>query len=345
MLNKVFAALLHCAPSMIPVEFKDAAETLATKFVKTYSLSGNLKMDIEIVRNRVYSLINACRSVNPNFTVAKFNQCINENTLFYSTTDIQTLIGLFQQDCNAATPFALCFFARKLYSFKRNRKVYTRGLEDDDIDSTLMEALLTVLSSFQPGSHFSFSYLDKRLFEYLTTLAGEMRPFKFNRNELVYYTKFSYMIEKYSLDADNLDCFMREAHDAGKHDSKLSSHLFSIEESDIISCKSITAPKAFDFYYIYCLENMGILGSVISTEDDTGTFTSTEYSKVDTGYSSVELTLAISQLNLTETELRIVNRLMMPKGYVFSNKELKEDFGISRYRVNQLKARLLDELF
>ena len=76
------AARLHCSLMPIPVEYKDRASALTSKYVRNNSLSGEYRMDSGIVYNRICHMINRQITDNPAFNVKRFPRRTSRPLLF-----------------------------------------------------------------------------------------------------------------------------------------------------------------------------------------------------------------------------------------------------------------------
>lgn len=337
------ATRLHCCSTSIPVEFKDKAVTLATKYVKDFSLTGLYSMNRDIVYNRVCNLINKHRSSVPDFSASNFNHYINANTLFYSPQDIQASVLAYKENPQEAFPYIICFFSRKLCSFKRKKIAYIKGLDEQDVDEVMMIALYKVLERYNPQKSFSFSYLDIELFSAITQLGGEMHILGLPRNDYVDYLKFSYFVEKYNLTPDNIEQFLSEINMIREENGNPSS-TFPIDEQDSkYSCK-ITLRKAFDYFSLYSLERSGIV-SAISYDEDADTIIDRTCAITDTGYENAEMKLFAAQTFPNEADTQMFYRLTEPKGATFTNQELKENYHYTRYALSKLKEQIKKDYF
>ena len=95
--NKYIAAMLHCNPATIPSEYEKPAKSFATRYTSIYSLSGFYKMDYDIVYNRTCNIILHHIKNTPEFSLDSFLDIMSFKTLFYSRTDIQTLIKEYKK--------------------------------------------------------------------------------------------------------------------------------------------------------------------------------------------------------------------------------------------------------
>lgn len=336
------AARLRCSPMPIPVEYKDRASALTSKYVRNNSLSGEYRMDSGIVYNRICHMIIRQITDNPEFNVKSFPRFINSDTLFYSPKDIQTLALSYKENPNAVFPYLPCFFGRKLCSFKRHKIAYINGLDEQDVDQVMMIALYKVLDRYDPQKSFSFSYLELELFSAITQLGGEMHTFGMPRNAYVNYLKFSYFIEKYNLTPDTITDFLHEINAPEDYDRQ--SSMFSIDASDRrYSCR-FSRRKALEFYNLYALEHHGIIRDSYYDEeadmmvDNTG-------GVHESGFDEAEMKLFVSQNYTGKRDARVFHRLTEPEGAVFSNRELKEDFQCTRYDLTKLKKQIKKDYF
>lgn len=334
MTYKTIATILHCSQMPIPVEFEEKATNLAAKYVKDFSLSGLYVMDYNIVYNRVCNLIHTLLAENPEFGIDTFSHFLNVDTLFYSVTDIQTLVLTYKSNPEETFPFVICFFARKLVSFKHRKIAYIKGLEREEVDEMLMIAVYKTLERYDPKQPFSFNYLEAELFAAVAQLNAETRTFSMPRNDYIYYQKFSYFIQKYALNPENIEQFLYEINlpETAKDKATLQ---FNIEVKDReYGCK-ITLPKAMDYYSLYSIENLGI-ASVLIYDDEADMVIDNTGAIIDRGYEEAELRLYSEQTFFTEKELRIFKHLM-EQGATFSNKELIEKYGFTRYALSKMK--------
>ncbi len=332
------AARLHCAPISIPKEYEGRARDLAATYVKKFSLSGLYVLDYSIVYNRVCNLTHSQLTANPEFNIDTFSHFINANTLFYSVTDIQTLVLSYKTNPEEAFAYIICFFARKLVSFKRRKIAYIKGLEHEDIDQAMMIALYRVLERYNPKLPFSFTYLDLELFAAVTQLGGEMRTFPLPRNDFVNYLKFSYYIDKYMLTPENIKQFLYEINlpEAAHVETQLP---FSIDEKDrTYSCK-ITLRKAYDYFTLYSIEHLGITRA-ISYDDKSDIIIDNTGVWIEPGFEAVELDLFARQAFHDPKEQRIFYRLTQPGGTTFSSKELLEEYEYTRYALAKMKEKI-----
>ena len=345
MTNKTnsIATRLHCSTMPIPVEFKDKALALTARYVKTFSLSGLYKMNYDIVYNRVCSLVNKQLSTNPNFSVANFSHYINTDTLFYSSEDIQTLVHTYKEKPQETFPYIICFFSRKLCSFKRNKIAYIKGLDEEDVDEVMMVALYKVLERYTPEKGFSFSYLDMELFAAVTQLGGEMHTFTLPRNDYVNYLKFSYFAEKYALTPDNIQQFLAEINLSETAYEK-EDLTFPIDAQDRRYFCKITLRKAMDYFTLYTLEHCGIV-STTTYDKDTDMVIDNTGAVTDTGFEDAEMDLFASQTFPDEADARMFYRLTEPKGAIFTNQELKDDYHYTRYALSKLKEQIKKDYF
>lgn len=345
MTNKTnsIATCLHCSPMSIPKDYEQKAMNLAAKYVKDFSLSGLYKMNLNIVYNRVCNLIHTLLTENPEFNIDTFSNFINVNTLFYSVTDIQTLVLSYKANPEETFPFVICFFARKLSSFKRCKIAYIKGLDCEDVDEVMMIALYKTLEKYDPKHPFSFAYLDLELFAGITQLGGEMHTFVLPRNDYVNYLKFIYYIDKYTLTPENIEQFLFEMNLSDTALAETQTE-FSIEPKDRkYSCK-ITLRKAFDYYALYSIEHLGI-ASAISYDEDADMVIDNTGAIIERGFGDVELDLFSKQTFSTQKEQRIFHRLTEPEGSIFTNRELTEDFDFTRYALSKMKEKIKQDLF
>lgn len=341
--RKPIASLLHCSPVSIPKEFNDFAISLAAIYVKHNSLSGLYKMNYDIVYNRVCNLINKKLTENPDFSINNLKQYINENTLFYSKEDIHTLVNIYKEQPQQAFPYVICFFSRKLNSFKRKNISYTKRLEDDEIDEVMMISLYKTLEKYTPGTIYAFHYLDLELFAAITQLAGELNTFSLSRNDYVNYLKLSYYIEKYDLTLNNLKQFIYEINLSA--DERLNTSLtFTIEERDLEYSCHITLKKAYDFYDLYSRVNAGIVETVIYNEEN-GLLLDNTIGVTDHEFENVEMDVFVEQTFPDETDAEIFYHLSEPNGATFTNQELKEKYKTTRYALSKMKEQIKNEYF
>lgn len=332
------AARLHCTPVSIPKEYEGRARDLAATYVKKFSLSGLYVLDYSIVYNRVCNLTHSQLTANPEFNIGTFSHFINPDTLFYSVTDIQTLALSYKTNPEETFFYIMCFFARKLVSFKRRKIAYIKGLEHEDVDQAMMIALYKVLERYNPKLSFSFTYLDLELFAAVTQLGGEMRTFSLPRNDFVNYLKFSYYIDKYKLTPENIKQFLHEINlpKAGHVETQ---PVFCTDEKDrTYSCK-ITLKKAYDYFTLYSIEHSGII-CAISYDDKADMIIDNTHASIDPGYEAVELDLFARQAFHDPKEQRILYRLTQPGGTTFSSKELLEEYEYTRYALTKLKQKI-----
>jgi len=332
---------LSCGPAAIPPEYEKAACSLAARYVTSFSLSGLYSMDSELVYNRTCNLVHNHLRNNPAFSPEAFEDFINANTLFYGMDGIQAVIAQYKLDPDAAFPYILCFFGRKLCAFKRSRAAYMKGLDAEEVDAVLVVALYKTLDTYDFSSPFSFSYLDLELFAALTELGGQMHPFGMGRNDYVSYLKLSYLAGKYQLTKDTLPLFLAEINSTLEELPQNRRH-FAIDPEDLrYQCK-MTLKKATAYFTLYSIERLGYV-----TENDTSdTEPSAESlgSTFETGYSDVELELFAEQTMESERDRKIFHRLTEPGGAVFKNRELTEEFDTTRYALSKLKDRIFREI-
>lgn len=341
--NNSIATRLHCSAMPIPVEFKDRAMAFASKYVNSFSLSGLYRMDYNIVYNRICNLVNVQLSANPEFSVQSFSHFINANTLFYSSDDIQTLIHAYKTNPESAFPFIICFFARKLNSFKRCKIAYIKGLDAEDVDEVLMIAVYKTLERYDPKYKFSFSYLELELFAAITQLGGEMHTFGLPRNDYVNYLKFSYFVDKYALTPENIECFLSEINlpDEVFANAQLT---FPIDEKDHkYSCK-ITLRKALDYLSLYSIEHLGVVSATYYDEEADMVIDNTG-ATFDPGFEDALLNLYAEQTFSEKKERRIFHRLTEPEGATFTNRELADEYVYTRYALSKLKKQVKKDFF
>ncbi len=337
------ASTLRCNSAPIPVEFKEKASSLAIRYQKTFSMTGLYLMDFNIVYARVCNLVNEQLRSNPDFSPNTFTKYINADTLFYSPADIQTLVQTYKTYPEETFPYVICFFARKLYSFKKHKIAYIKNLDEADVDEVMMIALFKVLERYSPEHPFSFSYLDLELFAAITQLGGEMHTFGMPRNDYTNYMKLSYFIERYSLTPSNLACFLEEINLSDEERSKRNL-LFSIDEKDLhYGCK-ITLRKAYDYYSLYIIEHNGIV-SATYYDEESDTMIDRTAPSMEAGYSEVEMDLFTKQVFTDSRDQRIFYRLTEADGASFTNDELKNDYEYTRYALSKLKNQIRKEFF
>lgn len=344
MINKTntLATRLHCSPMPIPVEYRDKAAALTTRYVRNNSLSGVYRMDQGIVYNRVCHLVNRQLTENPAFNPQSFPRFINSDNLFYSANDIHTIIAAYKEDPNAVFHYLTCFFSRKLCSFKRHKIAYINGLDEQDVDQVMMIALYQVLDRYDMKKPFSFSYLELELFAAITRLGGEMHTFGMPRNVYVNYLKFCYFIERYQLTADNIPQFLYEIN--LPEDSVEQPSMFSIDASDRrYSCR-FSGRKAMDFYNLYTMEHYGIVSASYYDEEADMMIENTG-GAWDNGFEEAEMDLFVSQSFADEADARVFYHLTEPEGAVFTNHELKDDYHYTRYNLTKLKKQIKDDYF
>ena len=340
-MKDTISTTLLCGPAAIPPEYEKAACNLAARYVTNYSLSGLYKMDYDIVYNRVCNLVHNHLANNPAFSSATFGDYLNVNTLFYGVNGIQAVIAEYKRLPDAAFPYVLCFFSRKLSSFKKAKAAYTKGLDTEEVDSVLVMALYKTLDTYDFSTPFSFAYLDLELFAALTELGGQMHPFGMGRNDYVNYLKLSYLIAKYQLTKETLPLFLEEINSTLEELPPSRRH-FDIEKGDLrYSCK-ISIKKASAFYSLYSIENLGFLTD--SGDGESDPVTEIMGSTFDAGYSDVELELFASQTIQDERDKRIFHRLTEPGGAIFTNRELTEDYEYTRYALSKLKKYIYREI-
>lgn len=341
-MNNTIATTLLCDPAAILPEYEKPVCSLAARYVTGFSLSGLYKMDFDITYNRACNLVKNHLANNPAFSLDTFEDFINTRTLFYGVNDIQKVIAEYKRDPDAAFPYVLCFFSRKLCSFKKNKVAYTKGLAPEEVDSVLVIALYKTLEAYDFSSPFSFAYLDLELFAALTELGGQMHPFGLNRNDYVNYLKLSYLIHKYQLTPEALPLFLKEIN-ASLEELPLTERRFPIEAADLrYSCK-VSLKKALDFYSLYSIEHLGFL-SDFTYDSETETMVDNTGSAFETGYSDVELNLFASQVLPDEKDRKVFSRLSEPEGAVFTNRELAEDYQYTRYALSKLKKTIFREI-
>lgn len=331
------ATQLHCTPMLIPVEYKEKAASLAAKYVKDFSLSGLYAMDYNIVYNRVCNLTHSQLEENPQFCVETFSHFLNVNTLFYSATDIQTLVLSYKSNPEAAFPYVICFFARKLVSFTHRKIAYLKGLDREDVDQALMLAVYKTLERYNPQNPFSFKYLETELFAAVAQLNADTRTFTMPRNDFINYQKFSYFIHKYALIPENIEQFLCEINLPENALGNATLHFHIKAKDREYGCK-ITLRKALDYYSLYSIENLGI-ASVRYYDDKTDMVIDNSGAIIDRGFEEAELRLYAEQTLLTKKEQRIFRHLT-EQGATFSNKELIDDYGFTRYALSKMKERM-----
>lgn len=338
MTNKKIAPLLHCTPTSIPEEYKGKVICLAKNYVKYHSLSGLYKMNYQIVYNRACNLVNMQLAENKKFCIETFDDFVNFNTLFYSMDDINTVTQLYKIYPEEVFPFVICFFTRKLNSFKRFKASYIRNLDVEDVDEVMMIALYKTLERYDPQTVFSFSYLDAELFAAITQLGGDMHPFRLHRNDYVNYLKFSYFIENYGLTLNDLEQFLYEIN-LSDEDFAAAVLTFPIREIDHKYACNITLRKAYDYFALYSIMHAGIVSCTTYDKeldmvlDNTGPV-------MDTGFEEAELNLYSEQAFSQKKDKRIFLRLTEPEGSTFTNKELTNDYEYTRYALSKLKVQI-----
>lgn len=335
------ATRLHCSPMPIPVEFEDKTKHLAGKYVRDFSLSGLYAMDYNIVYNRVCNLIHSLLAENPEFTLDTFSHFLNVDTLFYSVTDIQTLVLSYKSNPSEVFPYVICFFARKLISFKLSKISYIRGLEREDVDEVMMIAVYKTLERYDPKKPFSFTYLDMELFAAVAQLNANTRTFSMPRNDFVNYQKFAYFIQKYVLTPENIPQFLYEINlpKAALSDTELT---FRIDDKDReYSCK-ITLPKALDYFSLHAIENQGII-CAISYDEDADMVVDNCGAIIDSGFLEVELRLYAEQTFGEEKKRRAFQHLTEPQGATFTKEELTEEYDLTRYELSKMKNQIRND--
>lgn len=341
-MKQTISTALLCNPAAIPAEYEKAAYSLAARYVTDNSLSGLYKIDFDIVYNHVCNLVLKNLENNPEFSADNFSQFIKSENLFYGMAGIQAVIAEYKKDPDAAFPYILCFFSRKLCSFRKNNIAYTKGLDPEEVDSVLVIALYKVLDAYNFSMPFSFDYLTLELRSALTELCGQMHPFGMNRNDLMAYRKLSYLIDKYSLTSESLPLFLTELNST-LEDLPQCARRFRIDDADMrYSCK-ISLKKANAFFSLYSIENMGFITD-IAVPDDPETLFDKLCTTFENGYSDVELELFAAQTLTDENEKRIFNRLTQPEGDVFTNRELADEYEFTRYALAKLKKRICREI-
>lgn len=331
---------LSCGTAAIPPEYEKAACSLAARYVTSFSLSGLYRMDYEIVYNRTCNLVHNHLRNNPAFSPETFEGFINANNLFYGMDGIQAVIAQYKLYPDAAFPYILCFFSRKLCAFKRSRAAYIKGLDAEEVDAVLVVALYKTLDAYDFSTPFSFSYLDLELFAALTELGGQMHPFGMGRNDYVSYLKLSYLAGKYQLTKDTLPLFLAEINSTFEELPRNRRH-FAIDAEDLrYQCK-MTLKKAAAYFTLYSIERLGYV-----TENDTSDTDAAEPlgSTFETGYSDVELELFAEQTIENERDRKIFHRLTEPGGAIFTNRELTEDYEYTRYALSKLKSHICREI-
>ncbi|MDD7177664.1 MAG: hypothetical protein SPG09_03800 [Lachnospiraceae bacterium] len=341
--RKSIATALRCNPTPIPVEFTDHAKSTALRYQKSFSLTGLYVMDYDTVYARACNLVNDHLKSTPSFEPGTFSKYINADTLFYSQTDIQTLTQLYNTSPEEAFPYVICFFSRKLHSFKRCKIAYIKNLEPEEVDEVMMIALYKTLERYNPRHPFSFSYLDLELFAAITQLGGEMHTFGMPRNDYTNYMKFSYFIERYSLTSSNLECFLEEINltENERSQRKLT---FAIDEKDLNYGCRITRRKAWDYYSLYAIEHNGIV-SATYYDETSDSFKDRTTPSIESGYANAEMDLFSEQAFTDLKDQRIFYRLMETDGASFTNDELKNDYGYTRYALSKLKEQIKKEFF
>lgn len=340
-MKRTISQTLLCNPAAIPAEYEKAAYSLAARYVTDNSLSGLYKIDFDIVYNHICNLVRNNLKNNPEFNTDTFSQFIRSDNLFYGMEGIQTVIAEYKKDPNAAFPYVLCFFSRKLCSFRRNNIAYTKGLDPEEVDSVLVIALYKVLDAYNFSTPFSFDYLTLELRSALTELCGQMHPFGMNRNDFMTYKKLSYLIDKYSLTSESLPLFLSELN-SSPEELPHCRH-FRIEDADMrYSCK-ISPKKANAFFALYSIENMGFITD-LNTQGENDSAFDNLCTTFENGYSDVELELFASQTLHNEKEKQIFNHLTQPEGNVFTNRELANEYEYTRYALAKLKKRICKEI-
>lgn len=342
-MKETISNTLLCNPTAIPAEYEKAASSLAARYVTDNSLSGLYRLDYDIVYNHICNLVRNNLENNPEFTTDTFPQFIRSDQLFYGMNGIQTVIAEYKKDPDTAFPYILCFFSRKLCSFRRNNIAYTKGLDPEEVDSVLVIALYKVLDAYNFSTPFSFDYLTLELRSALTELCGQMHPFGMNRNDFMAYKKLSYLISKYSLTKENLPLFLSEINSTLEELPTHARH-FQIEDADLrYSCK-ISLKKAHAFFSLYSIETMGFLTDLSTQGDSDSNCLDNLCTTFENGYSDVELELFASQTLADTKEKRIFDHLTQPHGDVFTNKELAGEYEYTRYALAKLKKRIYREI-
>lgn len=330
--NLSIATRLQCAPKPIPVEFEGKATHLASTYVK-YSLSGLYAMDYDIVYNRVCNLIHNQLSSNPVFCVDNFSNFIDERNLFYGFEGIQTLLSCYKENPEITFPYIICFFTRKLNSFKRTRVAYIKNIDAEDVDEVMMIAIFKALERYTSGSPFSFEYLDLELFSAITQLGGELHTFGLSRNDYVNYLKLAFFIDKHSLTPDNLELFLFEINNPEK-----ATH-FTFDEQDLkYGCK-ITLRKAYDYYKLYTIESLGIISDT-TYDDANDMIIDNTGASIENGYEEAELNLYATQTFPCQNEQLVFRHLTEPNGAVFTNHELLVEYNYTRYGLGKMKNQI-----
>lgn len=341
-MKQTISQALLCNPAVIPAEYEKAAYSLAARYVTDNSLSGLYKIDFDIVYNHICNLVRNNLENNPEFSSDTFSRFIKSDNLFYGMTGIQTVIAEYKKDPDAAFPYVLCFFSRKLCAFRKNNIAYTKGLDPEEVDSVLVIALYKVLDAYNFSTPFSFDYLALELRSALTELCGQMHPFGMNRNDFMAYKKLSYLIDKYSLTRESLPLFLSELNSTIE-ELPLCARRFQIDNADLrYSCK-ISRKKANAFFALYSIENMGYITDLNTPCDSDAGFDNL-CTTFENGYSDVELELFASQTLYNEKEKRIFDHLTQPEGNIFTNRELADEYEYTRYALAKLKKRICKEI-
>lgn len=336
--NNSIAHRLNCASAQIPEAYEKLAATLSKSYIAKNSLSGLYRMDSKIVYNRVCNLVNKQLATNPEFCAKNFADHINFTTLFYSPEDIRTLTQIYKEAPSESFPYVICFFSRKLHSFRHHKAPYIKNLDIEDVDEVMMIALYKTLERFDPQYDFSFIYLELELFAAITQLGGDLFTFRLPRNDYVNFLKFSYFIEKYKLTLDNIQQFLYEIN-LPEEKSADTMPTFNIKKQDYEYACNITLKKARSYYLLYAIEDAGLV-SYMTYDKEADMVLDNIGSATDSGYTDVEMQIYAEQTFADDKEKRIFQRLTEPEGSVFTNRELAEDYEYTRYALSKLKEKL-----
>lgn len=336
--NNSIAHRLNCASTQIPEAYEKLAAALSKSYIAKNSLSGLYRMDSNIVYNRVCNLVNKQLTTNPEFCVKNFADHINFTTLFYSPEDIRTLAQIYKESPSESFPYVICFFSRKLHSFRHHKAPYIKNLDMEDVDEVMMIALYKTLERFDPQYDFSFAYLELELFAAITQLGGDMFTFRLPRNDYVNFLKFSYFIEKYKLTLDNIKQFLYEIN-LSEEEAAGTELTFHIRKQDYEYACNITLKKARSYFLLYTIEDAGLI-SCMTYDKEADMVLDNVGSVIDSGYTDVEMRIYAEQTFADTKEQRIFHRLSEPEGSVFTNRELAEDYEYTRYALSKMKDKL-----
>lgn len=319
--NESFACQLHCNPVIIPIEFKQKAVALTSLFVRNYSIPNQVEINYSIVYNRVCNRINELLEATPNFTPQTFGNYLSIGNLFYSQSDIDTLVAIYNtRTAPYLFDYVQCFFAVSLKRIRTTYYTYLRFIPKDDIISAQQIGVFEALESYDISKgHFSFENFNLIVRSKIFELLGNSSFWGFNRNEFSEYYRLCALFKDYNPELSQLENFIEE---------------FTEE----YRLSGITASKAKNFFFLYLAESLGI--SQLTVYDEaTDSMLDMTPGTIEQGYIGAELRLYIDQVCQTPKEKYILEHIIDNGSLTFSAEDLA--FGhITRYQVKKLVDRV-----